>query len=365
MTPNPDQFHAAFDHALAAADLDATAPSGLGEPVARPLALDLQRQRASAARRRPALVAAIVVAVAGLAVCGAIVASGRSDNETRFALAAPTGPVVAVGLDAPDLVLVDSSGAEDLGPQHARDRVPRAHLAVFRSSTGATLAVADRAEDGDGSLDRFAQILDVSSKVASVDVRSRSDEARELTNGLDASTWVAGGRHVTVASRGLTPAEHDSQVEVLVSASVTGTLRAVEPVGFSLQYAGPDDNPFYSQPAPTIANYRTNGGTAVSVARDDVIIDAAQLARYAWYRTAAPTEIDGHPALRVNGDNGTATLFLATRDGLVELHARAKDVERYADDVVPLDAAGWANLRATATEPGSIHASADATTQPP
>lgn len=99
MTPNPEQLRAAFEHALAAADLDDTAPAALGEPLLRPLVLDQHRRRALAARRRPALVAAIVVVVAGLVGGGGVFLTLRNDAPagvtTQKGAAAqppPTGP---------------------------------------------------------------------------------------------------------------------------------------------------------------------------------------------------------------------------------------------------------------------------------
>lgn len=361
MTLHPEQIRAALDHALDAADLDVTAPPHLEAPP--PARVHLHGSRPMPARRRSLAVAATVLVAAGLGLGIAAVASqphGGSPAD-RAAPRSP-GPVVAAALDTPGLVLLDTADPP-VTPADAPTRIaPKAHLRVFRSSDGRTVAVADRAADGDGSLDRFAL------------EGQRSVEGAEVTsayNGdlgsLDVSGWRAGDRQVRVATRGLSSQEHDAVVRPFVAASLADSLAEHIPEGFTEQYDGPDENPFSLVRLGTEADYVAGQGDddeRVSILRLDAVIDAEQLDRYAWYWTSnRPTVIDGVPALMAADPSGRASLYLARPDGMVIISAAAADVADYARSVVLLDAAGWAAHQATAKAPGSIHGTADATTQ--
>jgi hypothetical protein len=192
---------------------------------------------------------------------------------------------------------------------------------------------------------------------------------------LDVSGWVVGDQHIRVATRGLSSEEHDAAVEPFVAASVAGSLAEHVPEGFAQEYDGPDENPFARVHLGTEADYVAGQGTdaeRVSVLRLGAVVDAEELDRYAWFWTSArPTAIDGVPALIAVGLEGRASLYLARPDGMLVISAGADDVARYARSVVLLDAAGWKAHRATATAPGSIHETVEATprttagTQPP
>lgn len=366
MTLSTEDLRAALDHAVAVADLDATAPATLDleSPPTLPHLHTSDEPRPRL--RRPALVAAALIAVLGLG--GALVVIGSDDDGLTTAGTAdgPSGPVVAVGLDAPGLVLVDTSDdlLDDPGVgSHPLRTIPRAEVAIFTSSTGATIAVADRDEDGDGSFDHFADALDERSEVAGVEVRSASEAfGTEVLDGLDASTWwtwSAGPRAVTVASRGLAAAEHDDEVRAFVEASLSGRAADHRPAGFVLVYAGPDDNPFYRNGPSAGATYRTSDGDRIDVVQFDSSVAADQLDRWAWYRSdGMVSRVDGHPALLETDGGSTETLWIGRPHGLVVVAGPAGTTTDLAGSLVDLDEAGWTALRARATEPGTIHQTA-------
>lgn len=361
MSLQPDQIHAAFNHALDVANLDDTAPAGLGQPnvVVPDLAV---RRSTTGARRHLALAAGAVVVICGLGL--AFKAAG-SDGEqaTGVAFEAATGPAVAAGLDDPTLTLIDTAEEPTPGVTPPRAQ-PDTHLEVLRSTDGRTIAVADRPTNGDGSLDRFP--IEKASTVEGVEVLSSKETASDLAWGMKVSGWTANDRHVRVATRGLTQQEHDAQVQLLVLASLDGSLRGHASEGFAQQYSGPDENPFYGLPHESNAAYRDDDGKTVTVQRSQAVVSAAELARYAWYRTEAlPTTIDGMAALIAEGDDGRASLYLARPDGLVIVSGPTGDLIRYGSAVVPLDAAGWASLRRSASDPGSYYQTSTATTEPP